>query len=128
MQEMASNFGDANTVVGDTSYLKRVDETSPNRDFDHSTKHKHRHATNIKSRSVQNDFITLDYTIEERPFFIPIGPEGVIGALTKLDNQLQQVTYMNIMEFVYLLFAQLSRQEREDFCQGKFQLTGRAER
>jgi hypothetical protein len=87
---MTSNFGDANTVVGDTSYLKRADETS--KDFDHSTKYKQRHATNNKSRSVQNDFITLDYAIEERPFFIPIGPEGIIGALTKLDNQLQQVT------------------------------------
>ena len=87
---MASNFGDANTVVGDTSYLKRVDETSSNRDLDHSTKYKQR-ATNSKSRSVQNDFITVDYTVEERPFFIPIGSEGVIGALSKLDNQLQQV-------------------------------------
>ena len=90
---MASNFGDANTVVGDTSYLKRVDETSLTRDFDHSTKYKQRHAIN-KSRSVQNDFITLDYAIEERPFFIPIGSEGVIGALSKLDNQLQQVLKM----------------------------------
>lgn len=88
---MASNFGDANTVVGDTSYLKRVDETSSNRDFDHSTKYKQRHATNSKSRSVQNDFITQDYAIEERPFLIPIGAEGVIGALSKLDDQLQQV-------------------------------------
>lgn len=84
---MASNFGDANTVVGDTAYLKRVDETTLN----HSTKYKQRHATNGKSRSVQNDFITLDYAIEERPFFVPIGSEGVIGALSKLDNQLRQV-------------------------------------
>ena len=89
---MASNFGDANTVVGDTSYLKRVDETSSNRDFDHPTKYKQRLASNTKSRSVQNDFITLDHAIEERPFFIPIGSEGVIGALTKLDSQLQQVS------------------------------------
>ena len=88
---MASNFGDANTVVGDTSYLKRIDETSLNRDFDHSTKYKQQHATNGKSRSDQNDFITLDYGIEERPFLVPIGPEGVIGALSKLDSQLQQV-------------------------------------
>ena len=88
---MTSNFGDANTVVGDTSYLKRVDETSLNRDFDHSVKYKQRHATNSKSRSVQNDFITLDYAIEERPFFVPIDAGGVIGALNKLDNQLQQV-------------------------------------
>lgn len=87
---MTSNFGDANTVVGDTSYLKRVDE---NRDFDHATKYKQRHGNNTKSRSVHNnDFITLDYSLEERPFFVPIASDGVIGALTKLDNQLLQVT------------------------------------
>lgn len=96
---MASNFADANTIVGDTSYLKRVDES-----FDHSTKHKQRHATNGKSRSDQNDFITLDYAIEERPFLIPIGSGGVIAALSKLDNQLQQVLIMinDIMGFVCL--------------------------
>jgi hypothetical protein len=101
---MTSNFGDANTVVGDSFYLKqdlkRVDETSSNRDFDHSTKYKQRHATNSKS---QNDFITLDYGIEERPFLIPIGSDGVIGALSKLDDQLKQVLKINIIEFVCLL-------------------------
>lgn len=80
---MASNYGDANTVVGDTSYLKRADDT------DHSTKDKR--LAHGKSRSNHNDFITLDYTIDERPFFIPIGPDGVIEALNKLDKQLLQV-------------------------------------
>lgn len=100
---MTSNFGDANTVVGDSSYLKRVDETSLNRDFDHSTKYKQRHATISKSQSVQNDFITLDYAIEERPFLVAIDSEGVIGALGKLDNQLKQVLKNDIMEFICLL-------------------------
>ena len=124
---MASNYGDAVTVVGDTSYLKRVDETSSNRDLDHSTKYKQR-ATNSKSRSVQNDFITVDYAIEERPFFIPISSDGVIGALSKLDNQLRQVLVNDIMQFVCLLSCTLSRREGQDFCLKKFQLTGRAER
>jgi hypothetical protein len=90
---MASNFGDANTVVGDTSYLKRVDEMSENRDSDPS-KYKQRHATNGKNGSVHNEFITLDYGIGERPFLVPIGAGGVIEALSKLDNQLQQVLKM----------------------------------
>lgn len=102
---MASNFGDANTVVGDTSYLKRVDETSLN------PKYKQRHGTDVKSRSVQNDFITSDYAIEERPFLIPIGSDGVIGALTKLDNQLQQVTYNDIWNSFTYCLAHLSRPE-----------------
>jgi hypothetical protein len=85
---MTSNFGDANTVVGDTSYLKRVDESSLNKHSDHSTKY---NRGGSKSRSSPDDFITLDHAVEERPFFIPIGHDGVIGALNKLDNQLLQV-------------------------------------
>ena len=103
---MASNFGgDANTVVGDTSYLKRVEETSLSRDSDYSPKYNRtsRHAANGKSRDDHNDFITLDYTIQERPFFIPIGVDGVIGALDKLDKQLLQVfvQYIPKATFVY---------------------------
>jgi len=36
------------------------------------------------------DFLSLD-EIEERPFFIRIGQDGVIGALQKLDKQLVNV-------------------------------------
>jgi regulator of protease activity HflC (stomatin/prohibitin superfamily) len=86
---MTSNFGDANTVVGDTSYLKRVDETSLTKDSDYSTKY-NRHAAHGKGRSNPADFITLDYSLEERPFFIPIDKGGVIAALNKLDQQLIQ--------------------------------------
>lgn len=90
---MTSNFGDANTVVGDTSYLKRVDETLLTKGSDHSTKYNQTslHATHGKNRSDRSDFITLDYTLTERPFFIPIGRGGVIAALDKLDKQLLQV-------------------------------------
>jgi len=87
---MPSNFGDASTIVGDTSYLKRLDETSLTKDPDHSIKYNQtsRHG---KSRSNRDDFIALDYGVQERPFFIPIGNDGVIGALDKLDKQLLQV-------------------------------------
>jgi len=34
----------------------------------------------------------MDYTLEERPFFIRIGKDGVIAALEKLDQQLVQVS------------------------------------
>ncbi|RDB24167.1 hypothetical protein Hypma_008846 [Hypsizygus marmoreus] len=38
-----------------------------------------------------NDFVaTVDYTIEERPFFVPIKQDGIIAALEKLDRQLVQ--------------------------------------
>jgi hypothetical protein len=43
-----------------------------------------------KARTVGNDFSTAEFAID-RPFFVPIGKEGVTGALQKLDKQLQQV-------------------------------------
>ncbi|KAF8969857.1 hypothetical protein BDZ97DRAFT_2055545 [Flammula alnicola] len=46
-----------------------------------------RHGFTSKS---PNDFTTVDYTVEERPFFIPIGKDGVIAALEKLDQQLRE--------------------------------------
>ena len=123
---MTSNFGDANTVVGDTSYLKRVDETSLTKDSDHSMKHHQtsRHATHSKGRS---DFITLDYAVEERPFFVAIGSDGVIGALNKLDDQLLQVIEQ-YNGFRLLTVLHICRQEGQDFCPRKFQLIGRVER
>lgn len=44
-----------------------------------------------KARTVGNDFSTAEFAIEDRPFFVPIGKEGVTSALQKLDKQLQQV-------------------------------------
>ncbi|KAF8803524.1 hypothetical protein BYT27DRAFT_7195359 [Phlegmacium glaucopus] len=88
---MPSNFGDASTVVGDTSYLKPPDDTTLAKD---STRYNSRHG---KNRSNRDDFITLDYGVEERPFFIPIGNDGVIEALNKLDKQLLQAGRMRLL-------------------------------
>lgn len=45
-----------------------------------------------KAKTVGHAFSTsLDYAIEDRPFFVPIGKDGVTAALQKLDKQLQQV-------------------------------------
>lgn len=123
---MTSNFGDANTVVGDTAYLKRVDETSLTKGSDYSTKPS-RHPAHGKGRSNPNDFTTLDYALEERPFFIPIDKGGVIAALNKLDKQLLQVL-KQYDGFHLLISLHSCRQEGPEFCPRKFQLTGRVER
>jgi len=44
-----------------------------------------------QARVVEKDFSKIDFAIEDRPFFVPIGKEGVTAALQKLDKQLQQV-------------------------------------
>ncbi len=45
----------------------------------------------VESDGKIDDFITVDYTFEERPFFVPIGKDGILGALQKLDTQLRNV-------------------------------------
>lgn len=37
------------------------------------------------------DFSKTEHALEDRPFFVPIGKDGVAAALQKLDKQLQQV-------------------------------------
>lgn len=47
--------------------------------------------TTGKGRDYASEFVaTKDYTLEERPFFVRIGKDGVIAALEKLDQQLVQ--------------------------------------
>lgn len=45
----------------------------------------------LKAATVGNEFSRVDFALEDRPFFLPIGKEGVTAALQKLDMQLQQV-------------------------------------
>lgn len=86
---MSSNFGDNSTVVGDPAY-KRTGESTSKESSPHLGGF---HTSTGKSR--MNEFTTVDYTIQERPFFIPIGKDGVIAALEKLDKQLQDVTSLH---------------------------------
>ena len=85
---MASNFGDNSTVVGD---YKRQDETLTKDPFPHKPSTSR---TGVTGKGLtHNDFTTTDYTLEERPFFVPIKKDGVIGALTKLNKQLVEVCF-----------------------------------
>lgn len=38
-----------------------------------------------------HDFSKVDFAIEDRPFFVPVGKDGITAALQKLDRQLHQV-------------------------------------
>lgn len=86
---MPTNFGDNSTVVGEPPY-KRQDDA-----YGKHTPPPTRAQTSTQGFTGQearlSEFTTVDYTIEERPFFIPIGKNGVIEALEKLDRQLVEV-------------------------------------
>ncbi|KAF5387063.1 hypothetical protein D9615_001790 [Tricholomella constricta] len=91
---MSTAFGDNTTVVGNgenhlgvgskpSGSSSNPKELGPRRAGDGYGKSTH--------PRVGTDFVaTVDYTIEERPFFVPIGKAGVIAALEKLDKQLVQ--------------------------------------
>lgn len=88
---MASTFGDASTVVGDPSYRQNGDEfLKYNSSGGKKVQPVRRSNINGKSPDGVSEFnATMDY--EERPFFVPIGKDGVISALEKLNQQLLQV-------------------------------------
>ncbi len=46
----------------------------------------------LRELSAANFATAVDYMEEERPFFVKIGKDGLIGALQKLDRQLRNVS------------------------------------
>ena len=83
---MSSNFGDYSTVVGDP-VDRRADDIPSKASSSPVKAHTSRFQTNT-GKSRMSEFTTVDYTIQDRPFFVPIGKDGVIAALEKLDSQL----------------------------------------
>ncbi|KAF5330719.1 hypothetical protein D9619_005905 [Psilocybe cf. subviscida] len=85
-----TSLGDNATVVDDSAPYKGLDDTFSKSSGSQPPKNKSRIAFTGKARAghIESEFTTVDYNIEERPFFIPIGKAGVIDALEKLDRQL----------------------------------------
>jgi hypothetical protein len=78
-----SNFDDS-TVVGGPAYGKTPREDiftkpAPNGYTGH-----------LRPTNTSTFVKALDYTAEDRPFFVNIGKDGLIAALQKLDRQLQE--------------------------------------
>lgn len=91
---MPSAFGEASTVVGD-SFKPRDDSPFPVKEKSGraTTSNLLDSAATSKSKEKADDFVaTMDYTLEERPFFVRIGKDGVIAALERLDRQLVDVS------------------------------------
>lgn len=87
---MSTVYADGNTIVGDDHFADHLKPSGNN------IKDVGPRAGTVIGKSVQpkstNDFVaTTDYTLEERSFFVPIGKNGLISALEKLDQQLIQV-------------------------------------
>ncbi len=91
---MTSLFGEASTVVGGDHFTPSSKSNggspSPLLPVKHHQNPQHHQQQKPQPKSTEEEFIaaTMDYTLEDRPFFIRIGKEGVIAALEKLDEQL----------------------------------------
>ena len=83
----ATQFGDNSTVVGDPSPHIPTAKDHLDDGFHSSTSNGH-----VKGKAKLDEFITTaDYMSTDRPFFVPIGKDGLIAALQKLDAQLVKV-------------------------------------
>ena len=81
---MPSVFGDNTTVVGQGEAHVSFDGNIS------SGKGKEKTPL-VFSGADMDGFISADYSLDERPFFVPIGKDGILAALQKLDRQLQNV-------------------------------------
>lgn len=92
---------DADTVIGGPSYpvkhrgLKKSDPIDESFDSTNSTHPR-------KGVSLHDFSKTADYALEERPFFVPVGKDGIIVALEKIDRQLRNVSTRDL--YIILLF------------------------
>ncbi|KAF8729392.1 hypothetical protein AX14_006158 [Amanita brunnescens Koide BX004] len=82
---MTSVFGDNTTVVG----LGEAHVSFDGNVHDRSSGKSKEKPSLILSTANIDDFISVDYALEERPFFVPIGKDGIVAALQKLDRQLK---------------------------------------
>lgn len=116
-----TSIGDNTTVVGERDAFKRErKEYSKDRNYPSSGPS---HAPADKA------FLhTVDYTLEERPFFVPIGKGGLIAALQRLDKQLIEVRTLAACSVSILMFLTSFSREEPSSCQARFQSTGSAEK
>jgi hypothetical protein len=89
---MTSRYGEVSTVIEEPIF---------HRDEGPSIKNSVKAATFASAgmipRERNSDFTTTDYTLQERPFFVPIGTGGILTALQKLDGQLLNVSGINAL-------------------------------
>ncbi|KAK1232031.1 hypothetical protein PQX77_004837 [Marasmius sp. AFHP31] len=78
-----SSVAEGSTVIGDRDFNNHRLSPVPSTSKIHKPSDKRR----VPETS---EFITSDYSLEDRPFFVPIGKDGVTAALQKLDNELKQ--------------------------------------
>lgn len=98
----SSTTADNTTVVAGPSSESEGKQRGRGRSASHSDTTTHRDVPPAKNQTIPNDFVrAADYSLEERPFFVIIGHDGLIGALQKLDKQLVEVRFTSFLDHTY---------------------------
>lgn len=92
--DTSRSIADNTTVVGGPSSVVNGKDLSHHQyDFLKSDPAESSNSQRPEKRATNDFGRTVDYTMEDRQFFCPIGHDGLIGALQKLDRQLQNVCF-----------------------------------
>ncbi|KAK7043702.1 hypothetical protein VNI00_008313 [Paramarasmius palmivorus] len=85
-----SSIAEGSTVVGDRDFALVNDLTKS-----HGSSSAQK--ASRKRKALTGEFVSTDYGMEERPFFVPIGKNGLVDALKKLDEQLLQSSRVPVL-------------------------------
>lgn len=87
------------------------------------------HEMPAKHQPIPNDFVrAADYSLEERPFFVIIGHDGLIGALQKLDKQLTEVKFPLLLVASMALMNMLNSREEIKYYRARNRSAGLAKK
>lgn len=81
-----TSTADNSTVVGDLDYTLRKGPSENNK-----AGKRRLEPESVKS-NLESFVLTNDYALEDQPFFVPIGKDGLLAALQKLNKQLVHVS------------------------------------
>jgi hypothetical protein len=108
---------DADTVVGGPVKHRGLKKSDRIDESFHSSNSTHPR----KGVSLHDFSKTADYALEERPFFVPVGKDGIIVALEKIDRQLRNVSIVIGTSFCYSPRQPTVRADRPLVKQGELE-------
>jgi hypothetical protein len=97
----ATSIADNTTIVaGPSSIVNRKDLSHHQHDFMKPEKATSSSTQGPDMKTTHDFGRTADFSMADRQFFVTIGHDGLIGALQKLDRELQNVSISQTKDYV----------------------------
>ena len=91
---------DSLSIADNTTVVAGPSSAANRRDLSHHQDDFSKFQSSQPDKRAANNFVrTVDYTLEGRQFFVPVGNDGLIGALQTLDRELQNVSWGFHLEY-----------------------------